>query len=497
MQRDFSVELDADTYALLRSKAQVSSLSPGALVKKLLQENSVQQNDPSFVRETVYTRSRQYSLVQQREALTFDKIHIWHPFTQEYTAPERLYITRGEGVWLYDIHNTRYMDLISSWWVTLHGHANKYIANAIYEQMQQIEHVIFAECTHNAAVQLCQRLQTVLPAQLSHYFFSENGSTAVEVALKMAYQYWYNKGEERTQFIAFEGGYHGDTLGGMSVGANSGYHNVFRKLFFSVKYIPYPVYDIEVPEEQIIQEETIALQKLTLFLEKHGTTTCALILEPCIQGASGMRVCRVEFQQKVIELVRTYGILVIFDEVMTGFGRTGPYFALEHLNIVPDFICLAKGLTGGFTPLALTITTDTVYNTFLDYSYDKAFLHGHSYTANPIGCAAGVASFDLLVHPDCAVQRMRIEEIHNKNLYALADAFAFLKAPRSIGTIGAINCTDTGIYDAIKTNALQHNLLLRPIKNVLYLMPPYCITEEELQHAYDMLHTILHRLSKM
>ena len=283
-----------------------------------------------------------------------DKSIIWHPFTQEKTAKDVIGVKRAKGCYLYDENDKAYLDLISSWWVNLHGHAHPDIAQSIYEQAKTLEHVMFAGFSHEPAVNLCEGLRDLLPAELCKFFFSDNGSTAVEVALKMAYQYWYNLGDrEKRIFLSFDGGYHGDTFGAMSVSAKSGFHTQFKDLFFNVLCVPYP--DSWDDDREIELKEQNALKVLQSLLHEHHKKIAAIILEPIIQGASGMRVCRPEFIKTVIDLVRQHDILVIFDEVMTGFGRTGTNFALEQLAIIPDFLCISKGITGGFLPLVHNI----------------------------------------------------------------------------------------------------------------------------------------------
>ena len=328
-----------------------------------------------------------------------DKKILWHPFTQQKTAQNNIAITYAKGSYLYGEKGEPYLDLISSWWVNLHGHAHPEIAQKIYEQALRMEHVLFAGFTHESAIHLCEELKEILPPDLKRFFFSDNGSTAVEVALKMAYQYWYNKGKkEKKLFLSFDGGYHGDTFGAMSVGCQSGFHNTFSDLFFKVLSLPYSAtWD---GDSEVENKEHYVLTVLDTYMKDHENEIAAFILEPLIQGASGMRICRPEFLKKVIERVQQAGILIIFDEVMTGFGRTGSYFALSQIGVTPDFLCLSKGITGGFLPLALTVTRDKIYDAFLSNEWKYAFAHGHSYTANPLACAAAVASLSILKRED-------------------------------------------------------------------------------------------------
>ncbi|MGL9725285.1 MAG: adenosylmethionine--8-amino-7-oxononanoate transaminase [Wolbachia sp.] len=413
-----------------------------------------------------------------------DRKIIWHPFTQEKVAKLPIAIKKAQGSYLYDENGKLYLDLISSWWVNLHGHANLKIAQAIYEQSMTLEHVIFAGFTHEPAVTLCEKLQTLLPDKLSRFFFSDNGSTTVEVALKMSYQYWWNQGNrERTTFLSFEGGYHGDTFGAMSVGVKSGFHDTFSNLLFSVLTVPFP--ETWDEDEGIENKEKHSLEVLENYLCADSHKIAALILEPLVQGASGMKMCRSEFVRKVVNLVRQHGILIICDEVMTGFGRTGTHFAFEQIQIIPDFLCISKGLTGGFLPLALTVTTEEVYSAFLSEHFTKAFAHGHSYTANPLGCAAAIVSLDLLVKHDTMESIKRIHNIHKKELVNLSEN---VERARVTGTIAAFDIHDA---QTLKIKFLEQGLLIRPLGNSVYLLPPYSINTSELEEAYSKIKNIL------
>ncbi len=425
-------------------------------------------------------------------ALRDQKI-IWHPFTQEKTADVPIVIQKGQGSYLYDDKGAKYLDLISSWWVNLHGHGHPYIAKAIYEQALTLEHVIFAGFTHQPAVVLCEQLQKLLPSQLSRFFFSDNGSTAVEAALKMAYQYWHNQGlPEKTTFLSFEGGYHGDTFGAMSVGKTSGFHDSFSRLLFSTISLPYP--HTWWGDETVEERETQALEKLEAHLKENHSKISALILEPLIQGAGGMRMCRPSFLNQVIERVRALGILVIFDEVMTGFGRTGTTFALDQLDHHPDFLCLSKGLTGGFLPMSLTVTTSKIYQQFLDEKFDKAFAHGHSYTANPLGCAAAIASLELLRQNETSTSWKTSNELHQKELKGLLKDSPNIHRGRLLGTIAAFEMTENytpAEMKRLKRAFMDQGLLLRPLGNTIYLLPPYCVSSEDLKEAYGKIQNIL------
>lgn len=421
-----------------------------------------------------------------------DQKIIWHPFTQEKTADLPCVIEKGSGSWLYDDQGNQYLDLISSWWVNLHGHGHPEIAKAIYDQAMTLEHVIFAGFTHQPAVRLCEQLQQLLPPQLCRFFFSDNGSTAVEVAMKMAYQYACNQGDDdRTLFLCFEGGYHGDTFGAMSVGITSGFHTSFSKLLFATRTVPYPATWWQ--DDTIEAREAEALEILENHLKTEGHKIAALILEPLIQGASGMRVGRPSFVNQVIGRVKSFGIPIIFDEVMTGFGRTGTTFALEQLNEVPDFLCLSKGLTGGFMPLALTITTSEIYTAFLNDHFVKAFAHGHSYTANPLGCAAALASLKLLQQIETRFAWQTLNQQHQQGLEDLHDT-GKIEHPRLIGTISAFELPKTYTPDRMKNlkeQFMQQGLLLRPLGNTVYLLPPYCTSKEDLEKTYYKIKKIL------
>lgn len=429
--------------------------------------------------------------------IALDKQHIWHPFTQEMTAPPVTAIASARGASLYDYNGNAYLDLISSWWVITHGHAHPKIAQAIAHQAQTLEHVLFAGFTHAPAVTLATALVKKLPPGLERLFFSDNGSTSVEVALKMARQYWFNQGEERHRFLAFAGGYHGDTVGAMSAGHSSGFFTPFRSMLFPVDLIPFPAtwegdFGIEAREEA-------ALNALEIYLEQHPGECAALLAEPLVQGASGMRMCRPIFLQRLADRLKAAGILLIFDEVMTGFGRTGTLFAAEKAGVTPDIICLSKGLTGGFLPMSVTVCRQKIYDAFLGETFDRAFAHGHSFTANPISCAASVASLALFDEENTLERVATLEAIHRQRLLALAEHHRLLH-PRVMGSIAAfdIPATDAGYASStglfLRTFFLERGFLLRPLGNTLYLLPPYCITSAELHRAWDTVEAALNVL---
>lgn len=421
-----------------------------------------------------------------------DKALIWHPFTQEKTATPRLPVSHGRGPWLYDTDNNAYLDLVSSWWVNLFGHGCPQIAQSIAAQANKLEHVLFAGCTHEPAVQLCEALSAMLPAQLGKFFFSDNGSTAVEVALKMAHQYWKNRhGQQRKLFIGFEGGYHGDTFGAMSVGAHCGYHDQFRSLFFESVAIPFP--DTWWNDQEVQAREQAALAALEAALTRHAGQVAALILEPLVQGAAGMRMCRPQFVGKACALARAHDTLVIFDEVMTGFGRTGTRFAFEQTGAVPDFLCVSKGITGGFLPLALTITGEHIYEAFLSEQAGRAFSHGHSYTANPLACAAAVAAMALLVTEETSRALQVLPQCHEEGLQLLQQTVPAILRPRITGTIAAFDLPSSYPHSAgpLHQRFLEKGLLLRPIGQTVYVLPPYVTSPGQLQAAYQTMGQVL------
>lgn len=421
---------------------------------------------------------------------------IWRPFTQMKTAPHPPKVVKGDGIWLELADGRRIMDCISSWWVTIHGHAHPALAQALYDQATKLEQVIFANFTHDPAEQLAQKLLTHLPDSLTRVFFSDNGSTAVEVALKMAYQYWQNQGEsKRTRFIGFEGGYHGDTIGAMSLGQSSTWWQTFQPLLFETDIVPFPAtFD---DDEQVAEKEAEALDKIKFLLSQEAHA--GIVIEPLVQGAAGMRICRPQFLQALSQLAREFGVLLIYDEVMTGFGRTGELFACLKSATAPDILCLSKGLSGGCLPLAVTLATEAIYQAFYSDDATKAFYHGHSYTGNPLACATALASLQLLERPQQAFRSM--ESWHRRYLQQYLQEHPRVEKIRTCGTIMALEVITNesdGYFNTIapqlKSQFLEAGFLLRPLGNTIYLMPPYCITSDELESIYQVISSVLDTL---
>ncbi|MFD0764702.1 adenosylmethionine--8-amino-7-oxononanoate transaminase [Mucilaginibacter lutimaris] len=401
---------------------------------------------------------------------------IWHPYTQMKTAQPPIPIVRGEGTCLYAEDGTKYIDAISSWWVNIHGHSHPYIAKKIAEQLTVLEHVIFAGFTHPGAVELAERLLALLPNNQAKAFYSDNGSTAVEVAIKMCLQYWHNKGEERTKIIAFKNAYHGDTFGAMSVSGRSAFTAAFDSLLFEVEFI-------DLPDAENI--ETLKSQISDL-----KSQISSFIFEPLVQGSAGMVMYEAKYLDELMAHCRAEGIMLIADEVFTGFGRTGKSFACEHVATQPDIMCFSKGLTGGTMAFGLTTCTQEIYDAFLSDDKMKTLFHGHSYTANPIACAAALASLDLFVDPSTQQNIDRIIAKHQ--IFAESvEGHRSIRSTRQTGTILALewetgNNTSyfSGLRDKLYHYFLDRGIILRPLGNIIYILPPYCITDTELDYIY-------------
>jgi adenosylmethionine-8-amino-7-oxononanoate aminotransferase len=406
--------------------------------------------------------------------IEIDKKHVWHPFTQHQTAQEPLHIIKSKGIYLTDKKGDKYIDCNSSWWVNIHGHNYPPLMKAIKKQLKKIDHIIFADATHTPAIELAEQICSLLPNEFQKVFYSDNGSTSVEVAIKMALQYWSNCGTPKTEAIALKGAYHGDTFGAMSLGERNYLNKPFEPLFFDTHYLDFPTNENE--KQVLIEAEEKCKSGKIAFL----------IVEPLVQGAAGMRIYSKNFLNQLVKIVKKYKVMVIFDEVMTGFGRLGTWFALNQIDENPDFICLSKGLTGGIFPLGVTVTSNKIYDAFLSNETKQAFLHGHSFTANPISCSVASKNIELLKKPKVWKQIQTIEKelIDFVNKHKTNQKIENI---RSIGTILAFELQDFGEKDYFsKNNHLYYNklreekLFIRPLGNTIYLNPPYCITKKEL-----------------
>ncbi|MDB5124201.1 MAG: bioA [Mucilaginibacter sp.] len=411
---------------------------------------------------------------------------IWHPYTQMQTALPPVPIVRGEGACLYDENGKRYIDAVSSWWVNIHGHAHPYIAQKVSEQLKKLEHVIFAGFTHEGAVELAERLLKILPANQQKAFYSDDGSTAVEVAVKMCLQYWHNKGEKRTKMLAFKNAYHGDTFGAMAVSGRSAFTAAFDSLLFEVEFI-------DLPDESNIQSLKSQISNLK-------SNLACFIFEPLVQGSGGMLMYEAKYLDELMAHCRKEGILMIADEVFTGFGRTGKPFACDHVTEQPDIMCFSKGLTGGTMALGLTTCTQHIYDAFLSDDRMKTLFHGHSFTANPVACSAALASLDLFLDNSTAENIKRIETAHRNFALKIKD-HPQIKTTRQTGTILAMEWetgVSTSYFSSLRDTLYQYflaaGIILRPLGNIIYILPPYCITNEELAYIYSKIEQALEEI---
>jgi adenosylmethionine---8-amino-7-oxononanoate aminotransferase len=416
-----------------------------------------------------------------------DKSNIWHPFTPLEDADQPILITSAEGVYLHTADGRKIIDAVSSWWVNLHGHSNPHIADAISKQAHRLEHVIFAGFTHEPAIKLSENLLSILPSNQSKIFFSDDGSTAVEVGLKMAFQFWANQGIKKTNVIALDGAYHGDTFGSMSVGERGLFTSAFSPYLFDVSFLDFP----------FAGKEDYVYNQFMVMADDPKTGT--FVFEPLIQGAAGMRTYSADLLDRMIAYAQSKNIVCIADEVFTGFGRTGKMFASDHLMNKPDIVAVSKGITGGTLPLGVTSCSERVLAPFKTSDTTKTFYHGHSYTANPLACAAANASFELLTDPACQKNIARISEQQSNFVKNLNHPR--IKNARTLGTIMSLelnsnestsytNSTRKTIYDFF----LRNDILMRPLGNVLYVLPPYVITHDELEHVHQTIYRFLAEL---
>ena len=412
---------------------------------------------------------------------------VWYPYTQMALADEPVRITRGDGAWLYDSTGRKLLDGISSWWVNIHGHARREIAEAIYRQATTLEHVVFAGYTHTPAVTLAETLVQKCGLPDWKVFYSDNGSTAVEVALKMAIQFYANLGQPRNKILCWQNCFHGETFGAMSVSDQPVFNAAFGPFLFDTVKIPVPT----------ISELEEFRQHLESLLS--GGEYAAFIYEPLVQGTGGMLMYNAEVLDVLVTTCRRYGTFCIADEVMTGFYRTGRLLAHEHAAVKPDMICLAKGLTGGFLPLAVTLCSPDIFRGFYVADRKKTLFHGHSYTANPLGCAAALASLQLMEKEDFLDRISMIQQSFASQAKRLRELYAVLNA-RHTGCIFALDLpvAEGGYFSDIGAEAArffrEKEILIRPLGNVVYFMPPYVITFEEIEHFFDILYQWLHKI---
>ena len=418
-----------------------------------------------------------------------DTQHLWHPYTQHKTTAPHIAITHGEGALLWDENGKQYIDAIASWWVNPYGHSNKYIADAIYKQLTTLEHVLFGGFTHEPAVLLSEKLMELLPQNQKKLFFSDNGSTAVEVAIKVALQYYYNKGEKRTKIIAFENAFHGDTFAAMAASGISFFTEAFKGSLIEVVRIPVPVVGSE--------EKSMAMLKELA----ESNEFAAFIFEPLVQGAAGMVMYEAEPLSKMINLCREYGIYTIADEVMTGFGKTGKTFACDYLDTPPDMMCLSKALTAGTIPMAITTFTQELFDGLYDDDVNKALFHGHTFTANPTGCAAALAGLELLKSSE---MQDNLQRINKQHLYfkEKIEKHNRVKTVRVLGVIFALEIkrdSNEDYYGSFRNRLydffIGNGIIMRPVGNIIYILPPYVISNELLLNIYETVESAIEKIT--
>ena len=414
-----------------------------------------------------------------------DSQYLWHPYTQHKTASAPIAITKGKGALLWDENGKEYIDAIASWWVNPYGHSNTFIAEAIYKQLTTLEHVLFGGFTHQPAVEVAEKLLAILPKNQQKLFFSDNGSTAVEIAIKVALQYFFNKGEKRTTIIAFENAFHGDTFAAMAASGISLFTDAFQGMFIDVVRIPVPV----------IGQEDVSFSALAKALKNHD---CAgFIFEPLVQGAAGMVMYEPAALDTLIQMCKANNVLTIADEVMTGFGKTGKTFASDYLVEQPDMMCLSKALTGGTIPMAITTFTQEIFDAFYDEDINKALFHGHTFTANPTGCAAVLASLELLQTPAMQANIARVNAMHLA-FEKRVQSHPKVVTTRVLGVIFALEIkteSAASYYGNLRNKLynffIENGVILRPVGNIVYILPPYVITDEQLEKVYQVVESAL------
>jgi adenosylmethionine-8-amino-7-oxononanoate aminotransferase len=414
-----------------------------------------------------------------------DGQYLWHPYTQHKTASLPIAIKKGKGSLLWDENNKEYIDAIASWWVNPYGHSNTFIADAIYKQLTTLEHVLFGGFTHEPAILVAEKLMEILPKNQQKIFFSDNGSTAVEVAIKVALQYFFNKGEKRTTIIAFENAFHGDTFGAMAASGISFFIEAFQGMFIEVVRIPVPVKGQE-------QESYDALQSVI-----ENNNCAGFIFEPLVQGAAGMVMYEPESLDKLMRICQENNVLTIADEVMTGFGKTGKTFATDYLVEKPDMMCLSKALTGGTIPMAITTFKQDLFDAFYDDDINKALFHGHTFTANPTGCAAALASLELLETDEMQMNIVRVNQNHLEFQERIKN-HPKVTTTRVLGVIFALEIkteSSASYYGTLRNKLynffIENGVILRPVGNIVYILPPYIITDEQLEKVYQVVENAL------
>ena len=412
-----------------------------------------------------------------------DQKHLWHPLTQHKLHPEMLAIAKAKGAVLYDEHGKEYIDGIASWYTCMYGHCNDYILEKVHQQMQRLDQVVFSGFTHEPAIRLSEELIKILPANQEKLFFSDNGSTAVEIGMKMALQYHFNKGEKRQVMLAFEDGFHGDTFGAMSVSSLSVYNGPFEDFFIAVERIPVPA------KENI----TDILERLSTRLGQNDIA--GFIYEPLVQGAAAMKMHDAEGLDQILGLLKQHGVLCVADEVMTGFGKTGKNFASDHITTKPDIICLSKALTAGLLPMAITSCTQEVYDAFYSDDIAKGLFHGHTYTANPLACTAALAGLELLQSEEMQQNIQRIIASHQR-FDKKIKAHPKVESTRQCGIIYAVDLNVKmkrygNLRDKLFKHFMDKGVFLRPLGNTIYILAPFVISDRQLQKVYDTIESAL------
>lgn len=412
-----------------------------------------------------------------------DQKHLWHPLTQHKLHPSHLAITKAKGVWLYDEEGNSYIDGIASWYTCMYGHCNEHIIEKVTKQLQSLDQVVFSGFTHEPAVKMSEALIDILPDNQQKIFFSDNGSTSVDVAIKMALQSHFNKGKKRSKIIALENAFHGDTFGAMSVSGLSVYNGPFEDFLLTIDRIPVP------------QKENFTRVKAKFEALVATGEVAAFIFEPLVQGAAAMHMYPAELLDSLIAIAKTYGVICIADEVMTGFGKTGKNFASEYLKNTPDIFCLSKSLTGGVVPMALTTCTQAIYDAFYDDHIEKGFFHGHTYSANPLGCTAVLAGIALLTSDEMQQNIQRVAAQH-KAFEARIKQHPKVKSTRQLGVIFALDLDVKmerygNLRDQLFNFFMKNGVCLRPLGNTIYILAPFVITNQELEKIYNTIEAAL------